>query len=142
VLRAQVAPAVEPAEVRRLVPAIPRVGQRLDDVLEVRLHRLGLAFQLGTVRVREARSRLRFQLVRRHGLGLECQGLGEVACEVGGGLARDAVDEVERDVVNSGIANKLHGAPDVVGRCAAFQHVQKVHVERLRANRHAIDTVS
>ena len=92
--------------------------------------------------VREAGSRLCFQLVRGDVLRLERQRLGEVACEVGGLLARDAVDEIERDVVESGITNNVHGAPDVVGPCAAFQHVQKVHVERLCANRHAIDTVS
>ena len=62
--------------------------------------------------------------------------------EVGGLLARDAVDEIEGDVVNTGITNNVHGAPDVVGLCAAIQHVQKVHVERLCANRDTIDTVS
>ena len=53
--------------------------------------------------VREAGARLRFQLVRGDVLGLQGECLVEVACEVGGALARDAVDEVERDVVNSGI---------------------------------------
>ena len=49
-------------------------------------------------------------------LRLERQRLGEVALELGGALARDPVDEVERDVVESGLAKKDDGAPDVVGR--------------------------
>ena len=60
--------------------------------------------ELCSMRVREARSGLRLLLVGGNVLGLERQGIGEVACEVGGLLARDAVDEIERDVVNSGIA--------------------------------------
>ena len=135
-------PLPVPAEVGRLVPAVPGLPQRVDDELEVRLHRLGLAFQLRSVRVREARARFRLQLVRRHVVGLERQGLGEVAFEVGGALARDPVDEVERDVVDSGITNGVHGAPDVVRSGNTFEHVQKVHVEALCADRHAVDTIS
>jgi len=81
------------------------------------------------------------QLVRRNVLRFERQGLGEVACEVGGLLARDAVDEIERNVVNSGITHNLHGPADVIRPRAALQHVQKVRVERLCANRHTIDTL-
>ncbi len=47
-------------------------------------------------------------------LRLEGERLGEIALEVGGALAGDAVDEIERDVVKSGIAKSVHGAPDVV----------------------------
>ena len=47
-------------------------------------------------------------------LGLERQGLGEVALELGGALARDAVDEIERDVVEPGITKSVDGTPDVV----------------------------
>ena len=53
--------------------------------------------------VREAGARLRFELVRGDVLRLERQCLGEVALELGGLLARDAVDEIEGDVVNTGI---------------------------------------
>ena len=94
------------------------------------------------MRVREARARLRFQLVRGEVLGLEREGLGEVAFEVGGALARDAVDEIERDVVESGITKNVDGAPDVVGSGNALEHVEQVRVEALRAERHAIDAVS
>ena len=38
----------------------------------------------------------------------------EIGLEVGGLLARDAVDEIERDVVNSGITKSVDGASDVV----------------------------
>src|SRR5262249_15057070 len=106
VLRAQVTSARKrgtAAEVRRLVPAIAGRGQRRDDLFEVRLHRVGLAPELLSVRVREARARLRLQLVRRKVLRRQTDRLDEVALDVGGGLARDAVDEIERDVVESGI---------------------------------------
>ena len=68
-VRAQIAIVVGPAEVCRLVPAVAGAGQSLDDALEVILHRRGLALELLAVRVREARSRLRLQLVRRDVLG-------------------------------------------------------------------------
>jgi hypothetical protein len=64
-------------------------------LLEVELHRVGLALQLGAVRVGEARPRLGLQLVARQVLRLERKRLGEVGIEVGGALARDPVDEVE-----------------------------------------------
>ena len=75
----------------------------LDDALEVALHRLRLALELCSVRVGEARARLRLELVAGQVLRLERERLGEVALEVGGALAGDAVDEIERDVVKSGI---------------------------------------
>src|SRR5581483_10957882 len=52
----------EPGEAGRLVPAVAGLRQRLDDLLEVALHALGLPLELLPVGVREARSRLRFQL--------------------------------------------------------------------------------
>src|SRR5262245_25794880 len=85
VLRPQVTPTgLAPAEARGLVPAVAGCSQRLDDVLEVRLHRVCLAPKLGSVSVREAGSGLRFQLVRGDVLGLERECLDEVAREVGG----------------------------------------------------------
>src|SRR5207247_7541485 len=81
VLRAQVAPARSlrsAAEVRRLVPAVPSFRQGGDDELEVRLHRIGLALELRTVGVREARARLGFELVRGEVLRRELDRLGEI----------------------------------------------------------------
>ena len=75
--------------------------------------------------VREARSGFRFQLVRGEVLGLERQGLGEVAFYLGGALAGDPVDEVERDVVKSGIAKKIDGAPDVVRSGNTLEHLEQ-----------------
>src|SRR4029077_5259685 len=51
--RAELAAAVDTAEVRRLVPTVPRAGQRVDDALGMALHRLRLAGELVSVRVRE-----------------------------------------------------------------------------------------
>ena len=118
------------AEVRRLVPAVAGGGQRLDDALEVGLHRLGLALQLLAVGVREAGAGLRLELVRGDVLGLEREGLGEIAREVGGLLARDAVDEIERDVANSGITQSVEGAPDVVRLGNAIEHVEEPRAEK------------
>ena len=55
--------AAFPAEVGGLVPAVAGFGERVDDELEISLHRLRLAGELLSVRVREARTRLRFELV-------------------------------------------------------------------------------
>ena len=140
VSRAEVAAAGALAvetEVRRLVPAVARRGQRVDDPLEVALHRVGLARELLPVREGEARTRLRLELVAREVLGLEREGLGEVAVEVGGALARNAVDEIERDVVESGIAKSVHGAADVVRRRLSLEHLEQVGLEALRAERDA-----
>ena len=139
---AAVCPIRRAAEVRRLVPAVTGARQRLDDQLEVRLHRLGLPLELASVGVREAGARLRLQLVGGDVLGLERQGLGEVAFELGGALARDPVDEIERDVVESGITKTVDRAPDVVRSGNAIQHVQKGPVEALCAKRHTVDAVS
>src|SRR5207247_11260886 len=51
------------AEVRRLVPAVAGSDERLDNALEVALHRLRLATKLVPVRVREPRPGLRLELV-------------------------------------------------------------------------------
>ena len=47
-------------------------------------------------------------------LGLEREGVREVRLEIGGALARDPVDEIERDVVETGITKSVHGPSDVV----------------------------
>ena len=90
------------------------------------------------MRVREPRSRLRLELVAGEVLGLERQGLREVALEVGGALAGDPVDEIERDVVEPGITKKVHGTPDVVRRGAPLEHVEQVRLEALRTERDAV----
>ena len=99
------------AEVRRLVPAVAGRRQRVDHLLEVALHRVRLPRELLAVRMREARARLRLELVAREVLGLERERLVQVALEVRGALAGDAVEEVERDVVKPGI-------PEMVERSA------------------------
>jgi hypothetical protein len=76
-----------PAEVRRLVPAIPRFRQAFDDALEVPLHRVGLSRELIPEGMCEARSRLGLELVARQVVRLERERLVEVAIEVGGALA-------------------------------------------------------
>ena len=92
--RAKIAISV-PAEVGGLVPAIPGAGQTVDNELEVRLHRLGLAWKLATVGMAEARPRLGLELVARQVLGAELDSCAEVRLEVGGALAGNPVDEVE-----------------------------------------------
>ena len=65
-------------------------------------------------------------------LGLERQGVREVRFEVGGALAGDPVDEIERDVVETGITESLHCAPDVVRTGNALQHFEQMRPKRLR----------
>ena len=74
-------------------------------------------------------------------LGLERQRLGEVALEVGGALAGNAVDQVEREVVESRLAQTERHA-HVVGLRVPLEHAEQVRVEALRAERHAVHTVS
>ena len=143
--RPQVAPAVilgPQAEVGRLVPAVAGGGQRGDDLLEVALQRLALAGELIPEGMCEARPGLGLELVAGQVLRLEGERLVQVAFEVGGALAGDPVDEVERNVVNLGITESVHGAADVVRPRAALEHGKQPCVEALRADRHTIDTVS
>ena len=74
-------------------------------------------------------------------LRLERERLGEVALEVGGALARDPVDEVEREVVEAGLPERVHRAADVLRARAPLEHLQQVRLEALRAERHAVDAV-
>ena len=124
--RAELAAAVDAAEVRRLVPAVARAGQRLHDLLGVALHRLRPPEELGAVRVGESRSGLRLELVAGEVLRLQPQGVREVRVEIGGALARDPVDEIEGDVVEPGITQSVHCASDVVGPGNALEHCQQV----------------
>ena len=47
-------------------------------------------------------------------LRLERQRVAQIGVEIGGALAGDPVDEIERDVVKPGITKSVDGAPDVV----------------------------
>ena len=139
---AQVTPAGvlgRTAEVRGLVPAVAGAGQPFDDELEVRLHRLGLPSELHTVRMGEARAGLRLELVRRDVLGLERERLVEVPLEIRLRLAGDAVDQVEREIVEPGLTQHLERAANVGRLGGAAERAQEPRVERLRAERDAVD---
>src|SRR5207245_9376126 len=106
-------------EVRRLVPAVADAGQAGDDLLEVVLHRVGLAREFIPEGMREARPRLGLQLVAREVVRLERERRVEVARQVGGALAGDSVDAVERDVGITGITQSVVGEEVVVWLRAA-----------------------
>ena len=135
--RAEVASRLGAAEVGRLVPAVAGAAQPGDDALEVVLHRVGLPGQLLSPGVGEARPRLRLELVAGEVLRLERERVAEVGLEVGGALAGDPVDEIERDVVKSGITEMMHGAPDVVRAGNTLEHLQQLRPEGLGAERNA-----
>ena len=128
-----------PAEVRRLVPAVAGRGQPIDDLLEVALHRVGLARKLIPEGMGEARPRLGLELVARKVVRLERERLVEVAVEIGGALAGNAVDEVERDVVKTGITESVERAPDVIRLRGPLEHFEQPRREALRAERDARD---
>ena len=130
------------AEVRRLVPAVAGIRERLDHPLEVGLHRLGLTRELGAVRMREARAGLGLELVAGEVLGAERKRLAQVAIEVGGALAGDPVQQVERDVVKVGITKMVEGATDGIRTGAALQHLEQRGLEALRSERYAGDAAS
>src|SRR4051812_6444853 len=135
VARAEIALGVGAAEVRRLVPAVAGARQTLDDTLEVAFQVVALPLELGAVRDGEARARLSLELVAGEVLQLQREGLLEIGVEVGGALTRDPVDEIQRDVVKSGITEMVHGAPDVVRPGTALEHLEEARGERLRAER-------
>ena len=54
-------------------------------------------------------------------LRLELERLGEIALEVGDALARDPVDQVERDVVEAGVAEGRDGGANIVGARAPLE---------------------
>ena len=56
-----------------------------------------------------------------------------------GALARDAVDQVERDVVEAGITQEAERASDVVRPGRPVEHLEQLRLERLRAERDAVD---
>ena len=66
--------------------------------------------------------------------------LCEVEGEVGGALAGDPVDEVERDVVKSGITQMVERAPDGDRTRLALEHGEQFWPEALRAERDARDS--
>ena len=59
-------------------------------------------------------------------LRLERECVVEVGFEIGGALAGYPVDEIERDVVKSGIAEMMHGASDVVRLGNTLEHVEQL----------------
>src|SRR6185369_12912001 len=91
------------------------------------------------MRVREPRARLRLELVAGQVLRIEGERLGEIALEVGGALAGDAVDEIERDVFKSGITKSVHGTADDFGRGRPLERREQVRREALGAQRDPVD---
>ena len=72
-------------------------------------------------------------------LRLERERLVEVAGEIGGALAGNPVDEVERDVVKSGITESVERAPDVIRLRGTLEHFEQPRREALRTERHPRD---
>ncbi len=60
--------------------------------------------------------------------------------EIGGLLARDPVDEIERNVVERGITKSMNSASDVVWTGNALEHSEQAGCERLGAERDTRDT--
>jgi hypothetical protein len=90
----------------------------------------------------ETRPGLGLELVAGQVLRAEGEGLVQVAFEVGGALAGNPVEQVEREVVETTIAKMVERSADVVGPRVPLQYAQETGVERLRAYRHAVDAVS
>ena len=85
--------------------------------------------------MREPGSRLRLELVARQVLGLERQRVAQIAVEVGGALAGDPVQQVERDVVKIGITEMVERAPDSVRAGPPLEHLEQLGAEALRTER-------
>ena len=70
-------------------------------------------------------------------LRLQRERLAQVGVEVGGALAGDAVDQVEREVVEAGLPQDGERPPHVVGPRAPLEHLEQPWLEALRAERDA-----
>ena len=79
--------------------------------------------------VGETRARLRLELVAREMLGLESEGVREIRLQVGGALARDPVEQIERDVVETGITKSVHRASDDIRCCPPLEHPKELGPE-------------
>ena len=88
----------------------------------------------------EARPRFGLELVAGQMLRPERECVTEVGIQVGGALAGDPVDEIERDVVKSGITKMVEGAPDGVRLGNTLEHCEQVRPEALNAQRDPVDT--
>src|SRR6185312_7734184 len=71
--------------------------------------------------------RLRLQLVAGEMLGPERDRVAEIRLEVGDGLAGNAVDEVEREVVEAGLAQVRERVPHVLGLRAALERFEQAN---------------
>ena len=67
----------------------------------------------------------------------ERQRLVDVGGQIGGALAGDPVDEIERDVVKVGITESVDRASDVVRSRLPFEYGEQPRLEALRAERDA-----
>ena len=130
-----------PAEVRGLVPAKAFRHEETYDPLDVVLHRLRLQRKLGAPGVGEPRARLRLELVGGEMVGTERHGLLEVVVQLGGRLPGNAVDEIQRDVVEARLAVDGERAADIVGSRTPFERLEQVGLEGLSAQRDAGDPV-
>jgi hypothetical protein len=92
------------AEVGRLVPPVAGSDEGLHHPLEIALHGLRLASELGSPGVDEPRPRLGLELVTGQVLRLQSQSRSEIPLQVGAALTGNSVDEIQRDVVKTGIA--------------------------------------
>src|SRR6266498_984056 len=124
-----------PAEVGRLVPPEPGSDEGLDHLLEIALHGVLLAGELGSPGVDEPRSRLGLELVAGEVLRRQSQSRCEIALQVGGALTGNSVDEIQRDVVKTGITQMVKGATVVVGTGAPLEHGKQPGIEALRPER-------
>ena len=71
----------------------------------------------------------------------ELERLGEVAFEIDDALARNPVDQVERDVVEADRAERPDRGADVVWARAALERLEQMRLEALRPERYAVDAL-
>ena len=126
-----------PGEVGRLVPAVSGVLQASDDA-PVGVGALVLA-ERRRARPGEGRARLELQLVPGDVIGPGGQGLGEVGLEVVGGLAGDAEDQVDAEILEAGRARAGHQLPGLVRRGRPVEGGEEAGLERLDAEREPRD---
>src|SRR5215211_3692119 len=98
------------AEVGGLVPPVAGSDEGFDHLLEIALHRLRLADELGSPVVDEPRPRFGLELVAGEVLRLQSQSRSEIALKVGGALTGNSVDEIQGNVVKAGITQMVEGA--------------------------------
>ena len=132
------------AEVGNLVMQVSGLPEGVDQLgeeaqAEVFIHFMNL---MGLPQAMQGSSFFIGQVIGREVFGMEAKGCLQVVLPVFVRLARQAVDEVDAEVAEAGVATSLHGFDGLAGGVPAVQQSQCGIVEGLYAHAEAVEGVA